>query len=197
LDPAIGAVKPATLYERLSGVADHRRMQMPAILGRTFRARLHAWWEGYEFTPPAADPDADADKVAGVETKKPPTEKPALKDPWTRDRIEVAQVLWGSEYVSPLGAEAIAEPAALRSRESTAFTVSPRGGIPRLARTIPAKPVNATLRIIPGFESSIVETTIFAGALSICSIVFISQIQSQDSKITNNFPPFPGTKYKA
>ncbi len=67
----------------------------------------------------------------------------------------------------------MAEPAALRSRETTAIKVSPKGGTPRLARTIPAKPVKATLSIMPGFESRIVETTILAGALSMCPIVFI------------------------
>jgi ubiquinone/menaquinone biosynthesis C-methylase UbiE len=80
-------------------------MQLPAlpILGRNFRARFHAWWEGYEFSrPPVADEDAedDAEKISAASS---------AKDPWPRERIEIAQMLWGREFVSPIGSEMLGD----------------------------------------------------------------------------------------
>jgi hypothetical protein len=38
---------------------------------------------------------------------------------------------------------------------------------------MPAKPVKATLTIIPGFDNKIVETTILEGAFCTCSMLYI------------------------
>jgi SAM-dependent methyltransferase len=129
-------------------------MQLPTLLGRTFRARLHAWWEGYEFTPPEADADGEADIHGDAEgervAKAKKVEKPAAKEFWSRERIDVAQMLWGPEFVSPLGAEAIAElsaPLALVKGMSVAHVGCGLGG--GLRALVRAHGVKAT-----GFEPS-------------------------------------------
>lgn len=75
----------------------------PVAATRSLRARIHAWWEGYDLPPPAV---AEAGAARAPEK---PAAKPALKEVWPRERMEVAQILWGKQFVSPLGAATIAE----------------------------------------------------------------------------------------
>lgn len=77
-------------------------MQLPALLSRDFRARFYAWWEGFEFSPPPPDGDEAA----------APTSAATSKEPWQRERIDVAQMLWGKEFVSPVDGEMLSELAA-------------------------------------------------------------------------------------
>lgn len=101
----------------------------------TMRAKLHAWWEGYEYSgdakkPPgggaasAAEPAPEsAPESAPVPDaehpdpiKPPMTGKIVVKDAWPPERIKVAQLLWGDGFTFP-GAEefalALAAPLAL------------------------------------------------------------------------------------
>lgn len=80
-------------------------MQIPALLNRNFRARFHAWWEGYDFAPP----DAVVEGADGEHAAEKPAAKSLSKEPWPRERIEAAQLLWGREFVSPLDAAALAD----------------------------------------------------------------------------------------
>jgi SAM-dependent methyltransferase len=76
------------------------------------RARLHAWWEGYDMpaAAPAAGADEEAeDKPAAAKAPPKPAAKTQTKDRWTRERIDVAQILWGKEFVSPLGTAPMTE----------------------------------------------------------------------------------------
>jgi len=78
----------------------------PAAATRSLRARLRAWWEGYDL-PPAA-PASEDDKPE-TPSKPAAAAKTPAKELWSRDRIEVAQILWGKNFVSPLGAVTLAE----------------------------------------------------------------------------------------
>jgi SAM-dependent methyltransferase len=81
------------------------RMQVPALLNRNFRARFHAWWEGYQFSPPDADSAARSGEATSLRAASDP--RPRNREPWPPERIEAAQMLWGPEFVSPLGATAL------------------------------------------------------------------------------------------
>jgi hypothetical protein len=67
----------------------------------------------------------------------------------------------------------MADPAALSSKDTIVKKPRANEGSPFEATTIPAKPVKATLIIIPGFDKRIVETTILDGAFSVCSMIFM------------------------
>jgi ubiquinone/menaquinone biosynthesis C-methylase UbiE len=79
-------------------------MQVPTLLlSRNLRARFHAWWEGYEFSSP---PEANADEDDRVVSSPAAA---SAKEPWPRERIDVAQMLWGREFVSPIGSEPLSD----------------------------------------------------------------------------------------
>ena len=86
----------------------------PAAATHSLLTRLHAWWEGYELPPVASASEDDKPETPA----KPAAAKPAAaakvpaKELWSHDRIEVAQILWGKDFVSPLGAATLAELAA-------------------------------------------------------------------------------------
>jgi ubiquinone/menaquinone biosynthesis C-methylase UbiE len=76
------------------------------------RARFHAWWEGYDL--PATKPAAAEEEEARTEARpaaKPPARPEAKqsREIWPRERIDLAQILWGKEFVSPLGAAPMTE----------------------------------------------------------------------------------------
>jgi len=60
------------------------------------RARLHAWWEGYEFVPPPKPPEPPQASIATVEAPPP-------KDFWGPERILVGQMIWGDGFTFPGG----------------------------------------------------------------------------------------------
>lgn len=76
------------------------------LLSQTARAKLHAWWEGYEYSakkapdaPNAPPPPPDAKHPDPVEP--PMTGKVLVKDAWPRERIKVAQLIWGDGFTFP------------------------------------------------------------------------------------------------
>jgi ubiquinone/menaquinone biosynthesis C-methylase UbiE len=76
------------------------------------RARFHAWWEGYDM--PASAPAPDAPKEEAEVEERPAAKAPAKpaappKERWPRERIDVAQIVWGQEFTSPLGAAPMTE----------------------------------------------------------------------------------------
>ena len=79
---------------------------------RRLRARLAAWWEGTEL-PPLDPGDADEDGARAGDAAKPaaPPAKSGAPAPaiWSLERIEVAQILWGPEFTSPLDRAQILE----------------------------------------------------------------------------------------
>lgn len=69
------------------------------------RARLHAWWEGYEYGKPAAtapaEPASSQDGAHPDPIELPTTGKIVVKDRWPRERIKVAQLVWGDGFTFP------------------------------------------------------------------------------------------------
>ena len=72
------------------------------------RARVHAWWEGYDMPASAPTPEAEAEAEERPAPKAPPKPAPP-KERWPRERIDVAQIVWGKEFTSPLGAAPMTE----------------------------------------------------------------------------------------
>lgn len=80
--------------------------------GVSFRDRLRAWWHGYELAQPDiadlpfddAPVRTDAGKPDGHEVS-PVLEGPAGQDEivWARDRIDLAEKVWGDGFVLPGG----------------------------------------------------------------------------------------------
>ncbi len=66
------------------------------------RARLRAWWDGYEFEPAAPDAEGDA---ADAGPDDPPSQP--CPEAWTEARQEIVQKLWGEGFSSPGEAEHI------------------------------------------------------------------------------------------
>jgi SAM-dependent methyltransferase len=87
-------------------MADPPKKESGKILKPELRARLHAWWEGYEYDKPAAagqqaEP-VSAQEAAHPDPIKPPmTGKVVVKDQWSRERIKVAQLVWGDGFTFP------------------------------------------------------------------------------------------------
>lgn len=79
--------------------------EAPAEPGRfdQLGARLHAWWEGYEFEPGAAEEEGD--DGSGADSGAPaPASSP---EAWTQARQDVVQKLWGDGFSTPGEAEHI------------------------------------------------------------------------------------------
>jgi SAM-dependent methyltransferase len=84
----------------------------PAAATRSLRTRLHAWWEGYDLPPVASASEDDKPETPakpGAAAKPAAAAKTPAKELWSHDRIEVAQILWGKDFASPLGAATLAE----------------------------------------------------------------------------------------
>jgi SAM-dependent methyltransferase len=71
------------------------------------RARFHAWWEGYDMAAPPADTEAEVEERPAP--KAPPKPAAPPKERWPRERIDVAQIVWGKEFTSPLGTAPMTE----------------------------------------------------------------------------------------
>ncbi len=82
--------------------------------GSSMRAKLHAWWEGYEYveppkpaapaTPSEAPPPAPASPVVHPDPVMPPMDgKVVVKDAWPPERVKVAQLVWGDGFTFPGG----------------------------------------------------------------------------------------------
>lgn len=78
---------------------------------RDLRARLHAWWEGEEFTSdstppsytkPAPSAEGLLDNLAGTEIDVPFIDPATV---WSAERRELVQLLWGNGFVWPGGTE--------------------------------------------------------------------------------------------
>ncbi|MCA3261521.1 MAG: methyltransferase domain-containing protein [Telmatospirillum sp.] len=97
-------------------MADPPKKESGKVLRPELRKRLHAWWEGYEYDkPPAAAPQSAAAPAAAPEPmaasssdvahpdpiKPPMTGKVVVKDQWPRERIKVAQLVWGDGFTFP------------------------------------------------------------------------------------------------
>jgi SAM-dependent methyltransferase len=102
--------------------------------GSSLRARLAAWWEG---TPsPRAAPGTEAgDSRAGARKPSAPGKSAARPGGlWPRERIDAATLLWGAEFVTPAGAEAIvalAAPLDLQPGEALLDAAAALGGAAR------------------------------------------------------------------
>ncbi|MFM8801803.1 MAG: methyltransferase domain-containing protein [Tagaea sp.] len=71
------------------------------------RAKLHAWWEGYEHAPgekPAGDAPPPPPPRARTR-RPPPAGKVLVKEAWPPERIKVAQMIWGDGFSFPGGDE--------------------------------------------------------------------------------------------
>jgi SAM-dependent methyltransferase len=87
-------------------MADDPKKESGKILKPELRARLHAWWEGYEYDKPAAagaqTAPAPAQEAPHPDPVKPPMSgKVVVKDQWPRERIKVAQLVWGDGFTFP------------------------------------------------------------------------------------------------
>lgn len=80
--------------EQPVAVSPAARAMPPARSG--LRARLHAWWEGYEFVPPPKPPEPPKTPVATAAAPPP-------KDFWGPERILVGQMIWGDGFTFPGG----------------------------------------------------------------------------------------------
>jgi SAM-dependent methyltransferase len=84
------------------------------LLSPTTRAKLHAWWEGYAY----AHEKKTAPPPPAVDAKHPDPIEPALtgrvliKEPWPRERIKVAQLIWGDGFTFPGASDFVLELAA-------------------------------------------------------------------------------------
>ncbi len=100
---------------------DERKPEGSKPAGSTMRARLHAWWEGYEYVAPpkpAAAPggrrEPEPEPVPQVPARieaaehpdpvRPPMDgKVVVKEAWPPERIKVAQLVWGDGFTFPGG----------------------------------------------------------------------------------------------
>ncbi len=79
-----------------------------ASLGQKF----HAWWEGYDvdaLLKRTAAPVAPVEAKPQAVAKAPPRAHPSAIpfDPWSADRADVAQLIWGKEFCGPGGPDYI------------------------------------------------------------------------------------------
>lgn len=93
----------------------------PAAVGKTaipFGLKLKAWWEGYDAEALAERLAQSAGEAKPAKASAPPARKePVLPTPteayaevhtaWDKDRVSMAQLVWGEGYCGPGGAEHI------------------------------------------------------------------------------------------
>lgn len=111
----------------------------------SFRARFHAWWEGYEVvdrpmrTPDdvarAEDDGGDAAvHAAGKGARKKGAAKADNAPLWTTERISVAEQIWGEGFTQPGGTDYVSElikPLGLDSSMHVLDLGAGLGGVPR------------------------------------------------------------------
>jgi SAM-dependent methyltransferase len=103
-------------------MADAPKKDAGKLVKPELRKRLHAWWEGYEYGKPEPPPQS-APAAAADATPQPPathpdpiqpplTGKVVVKDLWPRERIKVAQLVWGDGFTFPGSVEFVLKLAA-------------------------------------------------------------------------------------
>lgn len=70
----------------------------------SFGEKFHAWWEGYELPPKAAEPEASTAQAAAA----PAAEAPP-PDVWSKSRIKVAELIWGDGFNFPGSTDHVVE----------------------------------------------------------------------------------------
>jgi SAM-dependent methyltransferase len=91
--------------DELSTAGPRDALPKPSQLG--LRARLHAWWEGYEIGKKRPEQVLRSPRA---ETKAEPSTPPAPpKDFWGPERILVGQMIWGDGFTFPGGGEFAAD----------------------------------------------------------------------------------------
>ena len=91
--------------------------RLMALRDAPWKARLQAWWEGYEWVDPGAEPEALAkgDDLrlfragdGGAEPEVAPVfEEHSIAEGWTEARIKLNEKLWGEGFVSPGGEKVV------------------------------------------------------------------------------------------
>jgi len=132
--------------------------EAPAEAGekRSFRKRLHAWWEGYEAPGSGNAAEAHSQAAASPPAPSAPAMRaqaaadPAKPDPdagkldrhgkplWTATRIDVAEKLWGKGFVGPGGEDYVPDlvkPLGLDKTMSVLDLSAGLGGITRMIAT--------------------------------------------------------------
>lgn len=75
-----------------------------------FKVRLHAWWEGLVLPPPPpapADDDAKERVLADPKTESDDASESSSVDPWTPERVEILESVFGGGALTPGGIPAI------------------------------------------------------------------------------------------
>ncbi len=124
-----------------------------------WKARLQAWWEGYEWVDPGAEAgDEDEDDDLGpfrsggggpAPEVAPVFEEHSITEGWTEARIKLNEKLWGEGFVSPGGEKVIIEliaPLGLTAEDSVVDLGCGLGGSTRAI----AKATNAW---VSGYEA--------------------------------------------
>ena len=94
--------------------------------------RFHAWWEGYEFVPRAAEPAAETPKSRAEPTLQPTTSG------WPAPRLEVVQTLFGEGMIAPAEAGTLVKmikPLGLNEKMTVIELGSGLGGLARVVAT--------------------------------------------------------------
>ncbi len=130
-----------------------------ALHNAPWKARLQAWWEGYEWVDPGAEPEALAkgDDLrlfragdGGAEPEVAPVfEEHSIAEGWTEARIKLNEKLWGEGFVSPGGEKVILELIAPLGLTGEASVVDLGCGLGGSTRAI-AKTTNAW---VSGYEA--------------------------------------------
>lgn len=93
------------------------------------RGRLHAWWEGYDYAPPAEEPAPEP------APKAEPEPEPQTPEEWTQARREIVQKLWGEGFSTPGEAEHVkmlVKPLGLTEKQSVVDINPGLGGTSRV-----------------------------------------------------------------
>jgi SAM-dependent methyltransferase len=93
--------------------------RLKALSNAPWKARLQAWWEGYEWADPGLAPEAEDEDDDlrlfrgggdGAEPALAPAfEEHSIAEGWTKARIKLNEKLWGEGFVSPGGEKVILE----------------------------------------------------------------------------------------
>lgn len=95
------------------------------------RARLHAWWEGVD-PPPVEESPVVVPQTVVIE----PTSD---EQGWTEDRVEIAQLIWGSDATDPGGPEKVWEMVKPMGLDNTNTLLDMSAGLGGAARLIASK----------------------------------------------------------
>jgi SAM-dependent methyltransferase len=105
----IARVRSAFDGGKPAAAPDSEAAAPPAPARPNFRARLHAWWEGYYLSEPSEKSDDDApkpDRAARPQAvPAPDTAQPERVETWSQSRIKIAELVWGDGFSYPGGVE--------------------------------------------------------------------------------------------